>query len=96
MAGLPSGTRVWVVTGHTDMRKGFDGLAAVAQTARWPTRSAAISLSSRLARRQSRGAAVGQPDPDAAGQEIGRPSYAPCEVDLAEAISRMMSFVNRR
>lgn len=25
MIGLPSGTRVWLVAGHTDMRKGFDG-----------------------------------------------------------------------
>ncbi|MEO6744851.1 MAG: IS66 family insertion sequence element accessory protein TnpB [Caldimonas sp.] len=33
MIGLPSGTRVWIVAGHTDMRKGFDGLASVAQTA---------------------------------------------------------------
>ena len=33
MIGLPSGTRVWIVAGHTDMRKGFDGLAAVTQTA---------------------------------------------------------------
>ena len=33
MIGLPSGTRVWLVAGHTDMRKGFDGLAAVVQTA---------------------------------------------------------------
>jgi transposase len=24
---LPSGTRVWLAAGHTDMRKGFDGLA---------------------------------------------------------------------
>ena len=24
---IPSGTRVWLATGHTDMRKGFDGLA---------------------------------------------------------------------
>ena len=31
--GLPTNTRVWIVAGHTDMRKGFDGLAAVAQTA---------------------------------------------------------------
>jgi transposase len=31
--GLPAGTRVWLVAGHTDMRKGFDGLAAVVQTA---------------------------------------------------------------
>ena len=33
MIGLPAGTRVWLVAGHTDMRKGFDGLAAVVQTA---------------------------------------------------------------
>jgi transposase len=32
MIGLPAGTRVWLVAGHTDMRKGFDGLAAVVQT----------------------------------------------------------------
>jgi transposase len=32
MIGLPSGTRVWLATGATDMRKGFDGLAAVVQT----------------------------------------------------------------
>ncbi len=31
MIGLPTGTRVWLVAGHTDMRKGFDGLAAVVQ-----------------------------------------------------------------
>jgi hypothetical protein len=31
--GLPSGTWVWIVAGHTDMRKGFDGLAALVQTA---------------------------------------------------------------
>lgn len=33
MIGLPAGARVWLVAGHTDMRKGFDGLAAVVQTA---------------------------------------------------------------
>ena len=33
MIGLPSGTRVWLAAGHTDMRKGFDGLAALVQTA---------------------------------------------------------------
>ena len=30
---IPSGTQVWLATGHTDMRKGFDGLAALVQTA---------------------------------------------------------------
>lgn len=33
MMGLPAGTRVWIAAGHTDMRKGFDGLAALVQTA---------------------------------------------------------------
>ena len=32
MNGLPSGTRVWLAAGITDMRKGFDSLAAQAQT----------------------------------------------------------------
>ena len=33
MIGLPSGTRIWVAAGPTDMRRGFDGLAALAQSA---------------------------------------------------------------
>jgi len=33
MIGLPAGTRVWLVAGHTDMRKGFDGPAAMVQAA---------------------------------------------------------------
>ena len=33
MIGLPSNTRVWIVAGHTDMRKGFDGLSALVQNA---------------------------------------------------------------
>jgi transposase len=32
MIGLPVGARVWLAVGRTDMRKGFDGLAALAQT----------------------------------------------------------------
>ena len=28
---IPSGARVWLVTGHTDMRKGFDGLGLIVQ-----------------------------------------------------------------
>jgi transposase len=32
MIGLPANTRVWLVAGHTDMRKGFDGLAAAVQS----------------------------------------------------------------
>jgi transposase len=31
MIALPSGTRIWVAAGATDMRKGFDGLAALVQ-----------------------------------------------------------------
>ena len=29
MMSLPAGTRVWLAVGRTDMRKGFDGLAAL-------------------------------------------------------------------
>src|ERR1700747_2529266 len=32
MNALPAGTRVWLASGATDMRKGFDSLAAQAQT----------------------------------------------------------------
>jgi transposase len=31
MIGLPSGTRIWLAAGVTDMRRGFDGLAAIVQ-----------------------------------------------------------------
>jgi transposase len=31
MIAMPGGTRVWLAAGVTDMRKGFDGLAAVVQ-----------------------------------------------------------------
>jgi transposase len=31
MIGLPSGTRVWLAAGVTDMRRGFDGLATLVQ-----------------------------------------------------------------
>src|SRR4051812_50219187 len=31
MIPVPTGVRVWLATGHTDMRKGFDGLALVVQ-----------------------------------------------------------------
>lgn len=31
MIPVASGVRVWLATGRTDMRKGFDGLAALAQ-----------------------------------------------------------------
>ena len=32
MIGLPASTQVWLAAGVTDMRKGMDGLAALAQT----------------------------------------------------------------
>lgn len=31
MISLPGGTRIWLACGVTDMRKGFDGLAAIVQ-----------------------------------------------------------------
>ena len=31
MIGLPSNARVWIATGHTDMRKGMQGLALLVQ-----------------------------------------------------------------
>jgi transposase len=31
MIGLPAGTQIWLVAGVTDMRRGFDGLAAIVQ-----------------------------------------------------------------
>jgi transposase len=33
MMGLPLGATIWLVAGFTDMRKGFDGLSALVQTA---------------------------------------------------------------
>ena len=31
MIAIPAGVRVWLATGHTDMRKGFDGLTLFVQ-----------------------------------------------------------------
>lgn len=31
MIPVPTGVRVWLATGHTSMRKGFDGLALIVQ-----------------------------------------------------------------
>jgi transposase len=33
MIGLPAGTRIWIVAGVTDMRRGFVGLSGMVQTA---------------------------------------------------------------
>lgn len=32
MIGLPAGTRIWLVAGQTDMRNGFQGLAAMVES----------------------------------------------------------------
>ena len=32
MIALPAGVKAWLAAGATDMRNGFDGLAALAQT----------------------------------------------------------------
>ena len=32
MMGLPTGTRIWIAAGVTDMRRGFHGLSAQVQT----------------------------------------------------------------
>ena len=42
MIPIPSGARVWLATGHTDMRKGFDGLALLVQEKLSAIRTAAI------------------------------------------------------
>lgn len=39
MIPVPSGARVWLAAGHTDMRKGFDGLALLCRR-----RSSAIPI----------------------------------------------------
>jgi transposase len=31
--GVPTGVRIWLAAGFTDLRKGFDGLSALVQTA---------------------------------------------------------------
>jgi len=33
MIGLPSGTRIWIAAGVTDLRRGFTGLSGMVQTA---------------------------------------------------------------
>jgi len=33
MIGFPTGTQIWIAAGFTDMRRGFTGLSALAQTA---------------------------------------------------------------
>jgi transposase len=33
MMGVPTGARIWLAAGFTDLRRGFDGLSAQVQTA---------------------------------------------------------------
>jgi len=33
MIGLPTGTRIWIAAGVTDLRRGFTGLSGMVQTA---------------------------------------------------------------
>ena len=33
MMGVPTGVRIWLAAGFTDLRRGFDGLSALVQTA---------------------------------------------------------------
>jgi transposase len=33
MMGPPAGVRIWLAAGYTDLRRGFDGLSALVQTA---------------------------------------------------------------
>ena len=44
MIPIPSGVRVWIATGHTDMRRGMQGLALTVQVSAIPM--PAISISS--------------------------------------------------
>ena len=45
MIPVPTGARVWLASGHTDMRKGFDGLALLVQeTPKRDPHSVAICL----------------------------------------------------
>lgn len=32
MIGMPTNTQIWIAAGVTDLRRGFDGLSAIAQT----------------------------------------------------------------
>ncbi len=50
MISLPSGTRIWLVAGVTDMRKSFNGLGELVQHALDEDPSPAICLSSVAAR----------------------------------------------
>ena len=46
MIPIPSGVRVWIATGHTDMRRGMQGLALTVQEVESAILMLAISTSS--------------------------------------------------
>ena len=46
MIPIPSGVRVWIATGHTDMRRGMQGLALTVQVTLSAILMLAISISS--------------------------------------------------
>ena len=48
MIAPPSGTKVWLAVGRTDMRKGFDGLALHVQRSSGSIRTAATFLPSEV------------------------------------------------
>jgi transposase len=57
MIPVPSGVQVWLATGHTDMRKGFDGLALLVQeTLKRNPHNGHLFCLSRPARRADQGA----------------------------------------
>jgi hypothetical protein len=72
MLALPAGARVHLALGVTDMRKGFDGLAAQVQTVlkKDPFFWSPVSLS-RPPRRPGEGAVVGRPGLGDAVQAAG-------------------------
>ena len=52
MIPVPAGVRVWLATGHTDMRRGFPGLALLVQeTLKADPYSGHLFVSSRKTRR---------------------------------------------
>jgi hypothetical protein len=61
MIPLPSGVRVWLTTGHTDMRKGFAALSLLVQEVR------SIRCKSLQTFQQCRHGHEGSPDPERSG-----------------------------
>ena len=60
MIGLAAGTRIWIVAGVTDMRRGFVGLSGMVQTALEENPfSGQVFVFPRATRRLDQGALVG-------------------------------------